>query len=290
MTRIPYGATTTYGVIAAEFGNRNLAQRVGQSVGHNPVSILALPSGRRVGRLPHGVCRWARSQSEPSWRWVATGRRRRPSVLTTCVLTARGDRRGVRADVLVRRPGRDAGAGARRCRAGGRRARRSWSVKTMLGVGNGCVPSRLGTSTTSGAPTPSDDDGVAQAGRLTHDSAREGRGDGARSVSCIGSTRRAPGRLGGRITARDLTEALDLQCLHRLRGQPTNARAVEGPGQRSCRGDGQRGRRLGAGRGRAGARGGTDGVVPTDGLPDEVRVVGPLRPGSGPVGERSSGR
>ena len=48
MTRIPYGATTTYGVIAAEFGNRNLAQRVGQSVGHNPVSIL-VPCHRVVG-------------------------------------------------------------------------------------------------------------------------------------------------------------------------------------------------------------------------------------------------
>ena len=48
LTRIPYGATTTYGVIAAEFGNRNLAQRVGQSVGHNPVSIL-VPCHRVVG-------------------------------------------------------------------------------------------------------------------------------------------------------------------------------------------------------------------------------------------------
>jgi O6-methylguanine-DNA--protein-cysteine methyltransferase len=98
LTRIPYGATTTYGVIAAEFGNRNLAQRVGQSVGHNPGEHPgALPSGRRVGRLPHGVCRWARSQANPPGAGVATGRRRRPSVLTTCVLTARGDRRGVRS-------------------------------------------------------------------------------------------------------------------------------------------------------------------------------------------------
>ena len=48
LTRIPYGATTTYGVIAAEFGNRNLAQRVGQAVGHNPVSIL-VPCHRVVG-------------------------------------------------------------------------------------------------------------------------------------------------------------------------------------------------------------------------------------------------
>lgn len=48
LARIPNGATTTYGVIAAEFGNRNLAQRVGQAVGHNPVSIL-VPCHRVVG-------------------------------------------------------------------------------------------------------------------------------------------------------------------------------------------------------------------------------------------------
>lgn len=45
---IPYGTTTTYGTIATELGNRNLAQRVGQAVGHNPISIL-IPCHRVVG-------------------------------------------------------------------------------------------------------------------------------------------------------------------------------------------------------------------------------------------------
>lgn len=45
---IPYGATTTYGELAARLGNRNLAQRVGQAVGHNPVSIL-IPCHRVIG-------------------------------------------------------------------------------------------------------------------------------------------------------------------------------------------------------------------------------------------------
>ncbi|WP_425402411.1 methylated-DNA--[protein]-cysteine S-methyltransferase [Knoellia subterranea] len=45
---IPYGTTTTYGTIARELGNAGLAQRVGQAVGHNPVSIL-IPCHRVVG-------------------------------------------------------------------------------------------------------------------------------------------------------------------------------------------------------------------------------------------------
>lgn len=45
---IPYGTTTTYGAIARELGNVNLSQRVGQAVGHNPVSIL-IPCHRVVG-------------------------------------------------------------------------------------------------------------------------------------------------------------------------------------------------------------------------------------------------
>lgn len=48
LARIPYGQTTTYGAIATELGNRDLAQRVGQAVGHNPVSIL-IPCHRVVG-------------------------------------------------------------------------------------------------------------------------------------------------------------------------------------------------------------------------------------------------
>jgi methylated-DNA-[protein]-cysteine S-methyltransferase len=45
---IPYGTTTTYGELAVELGDRNLAQRVGQAVGHNPVSIV-IPCHRVVG-------------------------------------------------------------------------------------------------------------------------------------------------------------------------------------------------------------------------------------------------
>ena len=45
---IPYGETRTYGWIAERLGNRALAQRVGQSVGHNPVSII-IPCHRIVG-------------------------------------------------------------------------------------------------------------------------------------------------------------------------------------------------------------------------------------------------
>lgn len=48
LRRIPYGETVTYGRIATELGNRGLAQRVGQAVGHNPVSII-IPCHRVVG-------------------------------------------------------------------------------------------------------------------------------------------------------------------------------------------------------------------------------------------------
>lgn len=40
LREIPYGETTTYGAIAAELGRPGLAQRVGQAVGHNPISII----------------------------------------------------------------------------------------------------------------------------------------------------------------------------------------------------------------------------------------------------------
>ncbi|WP_329101639.1 methylated-DNA--[protein]-cysteine S-methyltransferase [Micromonospora sp. NBC_01699] len=49
LREIPYGATTTYGALADELGNRSLAQMVGQAVGHNPVSVL-VPCHRVVGR------------------------------------------------------------------------------------------------------------------------------------------------------------------------------------------------------------------------------------------------
>ncbi|MFC5336998.1 methylated-DNA--[protein]-cysteine S-methyltransferase [Leucobacter denitrificans] len=45
---IPYGETTTYGELAVTLGNRALAQRVGQSVGHNPVCII-IPCHRVLG-------------------------------------------------------------------------------------------------------------------------------------------------------------------------------------------------------------------------------------------------
>lgn len=40
LREIPYGEKTTYGAIARELGNPGLAQRVGQAVGRNPLSII----------------------------------------------------------------------------------------------------------------------------------------------------------------------------------------------------------------------------------------------------------
>lgn len=48
LREIPYGETTTYGELAVQLGNRHLAQRVGQAVGHNPVSII-IPCHRVIG-------------------------------------------------------------------------------------------------------------------------------------------------------------------------------------------------------------------------------------------------
>ena len=48
LRQIPYGETTTYGAVAAQLGNPHLAQRVGQVVGRNPVSII-IPCHRVVG-------------------------------------------------------------------------------------------------------------------------------------------------------------------------------------------------------------------------------------------------
>lgn len=48
LREIPYGDTTTYGELAARLGDRNLARRVGQAVGRNPLSIL-VPCHRVVG-------------------------------------------------------------------------------------------------------------------------------------------------------------------------------------------------------------------------------------------------
>lgn len=45
---IPYGETTTYGALAIELGDRNLARRVGGAVRRNPISVI-VPCHRVVG-------------------------------------------------------------------------------------------------------------------------------------------------------------------------------------------------------------------------------------------------
>lgn len=45
---IPYGTTTTYGAIAEQVGGKGLSQRVGQTVGANPISIV-IPCHRVIG-------------------------------------------------------------------------------------------------------------------------------------------------------------------------------------------------------------------------------------------------
>jgi methylated-DNA-[protein]-cysteine S-methyltransferase len=47
--RVPYGQTTMYGEIASELGNPTLARKVGNAVGHNPLSVI-VPCHRVVGR------------------------------------------------------------------------------------------------------------------------------------------------------------------------------------------------------------------------------------------------
>jgi methylated-DNA-[protein]-cysteine S-methyltransferase len=46
--RIPYGATSTYGRLARELGDANLARAVGGAVGANPLSLI-VPCHRVVG-------------------------------------------------------------------------------------------------------------------------------------------------------------------------------------------------------------------------------------------------
>jgi methylated-DNA-[protein]-cysteine S-methyltransferase len=48
LAEIPFGATTTYGELAAQLGDRSLAQAVGRAVGQNPLSII-VPCHRVVG-------------------------------------------------------------------------------------------------------------------------------------------------------------------------------------------------------------------------------------------------
>ncbi len=49
LRRVPYGATTTYGEIAAALGRPAAARAVGAAVGRNPI-WLAIPCHRCVGR------------------------------------------------------------------------------------------------------------------------------------------------------------------------------------------------------------------------------------------------
>jgi methylated-DNA-[protein]-cysteine S-methyltransferase len=49
IAKAPYGATTTYGDIAAALGDRTLAREVGAAVGQNPLSLL-VACHRVVGR------------------------------------------------------------------------------------------------------------------------------------------------------------------------------------------------------------------------------------------------
>jgi methylated-DNA-[protein]-cysteine S-methyltransferase len=48
LREIPFGETVTYGELASRLGDRNLARRVGNAVGRNPISIL-VPCHRVVG-------------------------------------------------------------------------------------------------------------------------------------------------------------------------------------------------------------------------------------------------
>ena len=48
LREISYGETTTYGALAKRLSNRRLAQRVGQCVGRNPLSIV-VPCHRVLG-------------------------------------------------------------------------------------------------------------------------------------------------------------------------------------------------------------------------------------------------
>lgn len=49
LREIPYGLTTTYGALADRLGDAALAQRVGQAVGRNPLSVI-VPCHRVVGK------------------------------------------------------------------------------------------------------------------------------------------------------------------------------------------------------------------------------------------------
>ncbi len=87
LREIPYGETTTYGTLAVELGNPALAQRVGQAVGHNPLSII-VPCHRVVGAdgKPDRLCRGPGPQGLPARARGAGRADSLPPVLTapTC--------------------------------------------------------------------------------------------------------------------------------------------------------------------------------------------------------------
>ena len=61
---VPYGATTTYGTLAADLGDARLARAVGQAVGANPMAIVVpchrvLRAGGSLGGYRWGVERKA---------------------------------------------------------------------------------------------------------------------------------------------------------------------------------------------------------------------------------------
>lgn len=49
LNQIPYGQTVTYGELAVQLGDPTLARKVGQAVGHNPISVV-VPCHRVVGK------------------------------------------------------------------------------------------------------------------------------------------------------------------------------------------------------------------------------------------------
>jgi methylated-DNA-[protein]-cysteine S-methyltransferase len=48
LRQVPYGETTTYGALARQLGDRNLAQAVGFANGHNPIAVV-IPCHRVIG-------------------------------------------------------------------------------------------------------------------------------------------------------------------------------------------------------------------------------------------------
>lgn len=65
LREIPYGETTSYGELADALGNRHFAQRVGQAVGHNPISVI-IPC-HRVGGADGSLTGYAGGLERKRW-------------------------------------------------------------------------------------------------------------------------------------------------------------------------------------------------------------------------------